>query len=478
MGLCLLVGCPGAPAEPESTDTSRTSSGLTEGGSTTAALPTTMVLTGGPAPDTAGLPGTTGTLATTEGGEPGTSTGGPDPGSDTGTPAADGGVPDVPYVGPPCTRSFRAAPGDTNADKLEAAIAEAITDRCFDPPMEDPPAATMGPKQPQGVVRIEFAADSDLEVGGNALIFDRPVELADGLRIEVDAGVRLVYTHYLDGALFNLDKRRDITISRGDPAHGQGIRAGRFVIDASTAPPNAGKMIARAVWLKDTDRFLVEHVHTIQSWRTDTAAMIFNGSPATAAPRNGIYRHHSNEGSPQGYGPNQITSLNHSYIHDLWSEGGTTCRFETDGNHSGVHDVIVDHIFGRHGNRVLVLMPYDKSSDTITVTRVRGFNMYEGIHVGDHAGSGLFTGVTISDGCIVAGPDAQQQVKTGEYPNPFPLTASRAAVEWGAAPGTDVTVTAIGYTEADGKFSAGPGPAEHGVDPDVPCTAELAQQGP
>ncbi|MEZ4450487.1 MAG: hypothetical protein R3B09_13490 [Nannocystaceae bacterium] len=390
------------------------------------------------------------------------------------------GALDEPYVGPPCTRSFRAAPGASDADKLEAAIADAITDRCFLPPVEEPPASAMGPKEAQGVVRIEYDPRSPDFAGANALLFDRPVALEDGLRIEIDAGVRLVYTHYENGALFNLDKRRDVTLTRGDPAHGEGRRAGRYVLDASTDPPpvdGVTKMIARAVWLKDTDRFLVEHVHTVQSWRTDTAAIIFNGSPTSAAPRNGIYRHHSNEGSPQGYGPNQITSLNDSYIHDLWSEGGTTCRFETDGNHSGVHRVIVDLIYGQRGNRVLVLMPYEESSDTLTVTRIRGVGMYEGIRVGDQPGDGIFTGVTVDDGCIVAGDDAQSQVKTGDYPDPFPLQVSRAVVEWGPPMGTDVTITGIGYSEADAKFKPGPGPVEHGVDAEVPCTKEFAQSG-
>jgi hypothetical protein len=58
-----------------------------------------------------------------------------------------------------------------------------------------------------------------------------------------------------------------------------------------------------------------------------------------------------------------------------------------------VHRVVVDRIYGQKGNRVLVLMPYEKSSDTLTITDVRGVSMFEGIHVGDHTGAGLFTGV-------------------------------------------------------------------------------------
>lgn len=387
----------------------------------------------------------------------------------------------VPYQEPPCTKSFRDAPGASSADKLEAAVAEAAADRCFDPPAEDGPAAGKGPAQAQGVVRIAFDPSSPDYTGANRLIVDRPVALDSRLRLEIDAGILIVYNHYTDGALFKLSGLSDITITRGDPAHGEGVRAGRFVVDTSTDPLPAGSpdpMRARVIWLQDTERFLIEHFHTIQSWRTDSAAVVFNGGTEATSPRFGIYRHHSNEGSPQGYGPNQITSLYDSYIHDLWSEGGTTCRMETDGNHSGVHRVVADRLYGRNGNRVLVLMPYEKSSDTITISDVRGVSMFEGIHVGDQAGAGLFTGVTVTGGCIVAGPSAQAPVPTGEYPDPSPVQVSREAVHWGAAQGTDVTITAIGYSEEAASFLQGPGSAAHGVDGAVPCSAAIAEQGP
>src|SRR6185312_12427337 len=110
------------------------------------------------------------------------------------------------------------------------------------------------------------------------------------------------------------------------PSMGSGRTAGKFIVDTSDAPSASRRM---AVILTNTTAFLVEWLHTIQSPVTASAAVVIRGRPGAS---NGIYQHHSNEGSPPGYGPNQIGSLRHAYIDDIWSDGGTSLRLETDSN--------------------------------------------------------------------------------------------------------------------------------------------------
>jgi hypothetical protein len=248
-------------------------------------------------------------------------------------------------------------------------------------------------------------------------------------------------------------------------------------------------MFARAIRLRNVDRFQIEHLHTIQSLKTATAAVIFAGQPATRAPRNGIYRHHSNEGSPQGYGPNQIVSLSDSYIYDLWSDGGTTLRMETDGNASGVHRVFVQDVYGQNGNRVAVLMPTLASSDDVRIFNVRGVSMYEGVRIGAprEGTNHTLTNVTVQGGCIVAGTQAQEQVPNEECPDPSPRQTSRA-VTWDKSNQTPPFDTSgfsgIGYDEPgedpeEISFLCDPllPPPQPGVDPTVECNEDLARNG-
>jgi hypothetical protein len=303
------------------------------------------------------------------------------------------------------------------------------------------------------------------------------------VRIEVDSGIRFD----LEAArLFDLTGLTNVTITHGDASMGSGRTAGKFIVDTSDAPTASKRT---AVLLSNTTAFLVEWLHTVQSPVTGTAAVVMRGRPG---PSNGIYQHHSNEGSPPGYGPNQIGSLRNGYIDDIWTDGGTALRLETDSNVAGVHNVTAENIFGQNGNRVIALSPHCADSDNVTIRHVYGVSMIDGIRLAATSAQdrnpttgvlcdgiatghpGHFTGTTVTDGCTVAGTNAEQNYGSDVYHDVPPRTTSENVISNVSTAGTDVTISGMGYDQSAAAFSLGTGSP---VDPSVPCSASIARSG-
>ena len=199
---------------------------------------------------------------------------------------------------------------DVTPASLTSAIAQAAADRQYQPDPATGPAAGLGPNAAQGVVHIAREPGAPAFGGANVIAIGSLVTMQSNVRVEVDSGIRFD----LEAArLFDLTGLANVTITHGDPSMGSGRTAGKFIVDISDAPTASKRM---AVLLTNTTAFLVEWLHTIQSPVTGTAAVVMRGRPG---PSNGIYQHHSNEGSPPGYGPNQIGSLRNAYIDDIWT---------------------------------------------------------------------------------------------------------------------------------------------------------------
>lgn len=374
----------------------------------------------------------------------------PEDASEEDAESAESGAKACAYTPTPNAIDYRTAtcagPKASPAERLTCALELAAASPTFTPPL-DP--SGLGPRQKQGVVRITFDASSPPYQGKNAIDLSTLaggnktfVGMPSNTRLEVDSGVRLVYGDgAINGQLFDWDGVHDVTITRGSPCHDRG----RFVVDLKSAVAPDDK--ARFVSLHDVDRFLIEHVHTIAQYSPDVGGQgSGNGSGAPTIlfhanevnqlpPRHGLYRHHSNQGSAAGWGANQIASLSHSLVEDIWTDGGDAIRFETSTGTVGSHDVTVRHVFAQNGNVAVAFTPHDASSSGVHVSDVHALGMYVGIGAfgtGNGAGIGVFTDTTVDDACIVAGADAQGQTDPDD---------SSAAVVLKTAEDADVTVT-------------------------------------
>ncbi|MEO6953142.1 MAG: hypothetical protein ABI321_15180 [Polyangia bacterium] len=376
------------------------------------------------------------------------------------------------YVATPGAIEFRDMAGTDAVAKLEAAIAAAV-------PVFQPPAYPMGhgPTQAQGVVHIAFDPGSNEGQGTNALVLDSPIAFPSHVRLEVDSGVTLVWGSTTPGAMFVWDGVTDVTITRGNPCHGVGVSAGRFVVDLTM--PNVGAK--RFISLIDVDRWLIEQVHTLSEFQAYTqtmsanaaTAITFNGKAADACPREGVYREHSNSGSGPSWGPNQIQSLFDSYIADIWTDGGAALRMESGttnagpGMYVGVHHVTAEHIFGQNGSYVVSLTPHHTPSDDVHITDVRGVSMYLGLvfqksNDPTAVPAQVFTNTTVQGGCIIGGPDAQSPAVQGT------TVGSVSAVFDAQSPASSITYDGIAV---GGTFTGVPGGTGS-------CTLAEATNGP
>ena len=390
--------------------------------------------------------------------------------------AAGGGV-ECSYTPTPGAIDFRTAdcggPSADASERLSCALAMAAANPTFDPPA-DP--SGYGPTQTQGVVRIALDPRDPPYMGENAIELVTTVDgnntfvaMPSNTRLEIDSGIRLIYgDDSVNGQLFHWDSVHDVTITRGDPCHDRG----RFVVDLRSQVAQDAK--ARFVALHDVSRFLLEHMHTIAQYHPDSGPGGGNGSGAPTIlfhaasngqpPREGLYRHHSNQGSAAGWGANQIASLSSSHIEDIWTDGGNAIRFETSTGFIGSRQVTVEHVYAQNGNAAVAFTPHDASSDEIHVTDVRAKSMYLGVGAfgqGPAAGIGLFTATTVEDACVVAGNQAQGDEDPAQ---------SAAAVLIKTAEGADVSVTAA---YAAGNFTSN----NVGAGTDPACSASTVGEG-
>ena len=372
---------------------------------------------------------------------------------------------------------------DVTPSSLTSAIAQAATDRRYQPDPATGPAAGLGPNAAQGVVHIAREPGAPAFGGANVIPIGSLVTMRSNVRVEVDSGIRFDLEAV---RLFDLTGLANVTITHGDPSMGSGRTAGKFIVDTSDAPVASKRM---AVLLTNTTAFLVEWLHTIQAPVTGTAAVVMRGRPG---PSNGIYQHQSNEGSPPGYGPNQIGSLRNAYIDDIWTDGGTALRLETDSNVTGVHDVTAENLFGQNGNRVVALSPHCADSDHVTIRHIFGVSMIDGIRLAATSAQdrnpttgilcdgiatghpGHFTSTTVTDGCVVSGTNAEQNYGSDVYHEVPPRTTSENVISNVSTAGTDVTISGIGYDQSAAPFWLGTGSP---VDASVPCSASIARSG-
>ena len=331
-------------------------------------------------------------------------------------------------------------------------------------------AAGLGPSAAQAVVRIVYAAGQGDFTRANSIVLTGSIRLLSNVRLEIDSGVRLARAGgwTASGALVDLSGATNVTLTAGDRSHGGTVSmagrslAGRFLLDTSAAP--RASRWQGIVLSNGTGAFLVERFHTKQSMVTNTAAVV---ARSYAAPHDGVYQHHSNSSSPFGYGPNQLVSLRRAYIFDIWTEGGTALRFETDGNAAGVHSIVAERLVARSGSRAISLTPHCQQNDHVTIRDIRAESPYYGVTLGGtpsgslpacRTNRGRFLTTVIEDACFVAGHTAQAPVGVGSFdPAPDPVDSNKA-VDDRSPTNDDITLRRVYYSQAITRFTAGPGP--------------------
>lgn len=387
-------------------------------------------------------------------------------------------------------------PGEIHVDaahasswSINAALVRAQADRTFHPPVRKyGPVAGLGANAPQGIVRIVRSSSSPPFAGANRIVLTSPIQMRSNTRLEVDDGITLVYGWQSNGSMFDLTGLTNVTVTHGraDDLRLPGIDRRRFRIDLATGAPRGSSR--RAFFLLGTSHWSIQWFHSIQAQVTNSAAVVSHGT-LWQSPSYGVYRHQTNTGSPQGYGPNQLTSLSHVYINDIWTQGGTALRLETDGLASGVHYLYADGLYGENGNRTVALTPHCTDSDHVTITNVGGISMREGVKLGATSNEdyrsgalcrgvnsghpGRFTATTVDEGCFVAGKIAQDGVLPGQFPDPAPRTVSSSVVASVAPTGTQVALSALGFDQTLASFKVAP--KGGGVSGLQPCNSQVAR---
>lgn len=186
--------------------------------------------------------------------------------------------------------------------------------------------------------------------------------------------------------------------------------------------------------------FLIENVLSIQNgenqitgttvaWPTSARAVIRMharpnspvGTGSYLQPKRGVVRDQVNVNSPRGYGPNQVNGANDVTFENIYSNGGTALRLETDGSTNGQglpkFGATVDHLIGRNivgvnCNRAVSLSPHGQRNGTVDISGVWAYSCNQGVIASLDADMlpgyfGTFDNATVTDVHVVAGAQSQ-----------------------------------------------------------------------
>lgn len=176
------------------------------------------------------------------------------------------------------------------------------------------------------------------------------------------------------------------------------------------------------------------HEESITPWPTSSRAVFQlysrRDSPIRGPyynPKDGRVLNQVNIASPRGYGPNQVNSAQDVAFDNLFSEGGTTLRLETDGSQTAaglptrgsmVDGIRARHIVGLDCNRAVALVPHSQHNGSVVISDVRAYSCAEAV-IGRLQSNlppsrrGDFGPVHVSDVLAVAGNKAQLQGQGG-----------------------------------------------------------------
>ncbi len=214
-----------------------------------------------------------------------------------------------------------------------------------------------------------------------------------------------------------------------------------FTFDLDPAVTNANNLVAGVLAL-NVDGFLISHVFSIQNdsqpasasptnaeWWPGTrkAALMLRARRDTPIdgsafydPHNGTINDWYNVHGPRGYGPNQVTSGHNVAFADLFSQGGTTLRLETDNSDgttfgSEVRSLTANHVVGQQCNRAVSFAPHEQDNTGVAVSNVTATGCFQGVIESVDEGApiakrGSFLNSTLTNVTVVGGTGAQLAV--------------------------------------------------------------------
>lgn len=336
---------------------------------------------------------------------------------------------------------------DTSAFAHAIARARAKAPNCF----------THGPTgAPQAVVHVPAGVYhlADLRIGSN-------------VRLEVDAGATLepvalaappatpdatplisvgnrlprrpaVVNVSVVGVGADLDARKQAAYAQGGPITSFDLSAD-FTMDLDPVDTNSSNYV-RGIDVTQVEGFVIQNVLALQNgtdqaagttfaWPTSGRQVLAFHAPAKSPlagpflePENGEVRNIVDLNAPRGFGPTQVNAGVGLDFRQIYSEGGTALRIETDDSMNGRGELVkgaeVDRltasdIVGVNCNRAVSLSPHAQRNGSVSVDGVWAYSCNESVvaafdEKAARAGNpGSFSSATVTDVSVDGGPLAQ-----------------------------------------------------------------------
>jgi Pectate lyase superfamily protein len=218
-----------------------------------------------------------------------------------------------------------------------------------------------------------------------------------------------------------------------------------FTLDLDPKATNANNLVA-GLMAMNVDGFLVANVFSIQNdfepstvpnsnagwWPSSRKAALtlrsrsdtpIDGS-AFYDPHNGTITNWYNVDSPPGFGTTQLESGHVLDLSQIYSQGGTALRLETDNSNlrkfgSELRSIVADDIEGVDCNRAVSFSPHFQMNYDVSVTDVEAISCYQGVVEAvstniPKARRGAFLYSTISGVTVRSGSQAQDSDLNGD----------------------------------------------------------------
>jgi hypothetical protein len=253
------------------------------------------------------------------------------------------------------------------------------------------------------------------------------VKLKPNVRLEVDAGAELMQAGgptAKPARLFILDgpataALRNVSIVgvgssaiAGDhakpmPASGWDVSRD-FTLNLDPAATNSSPSV-RGVDVRNVDGFVISHVLIFQNKSTTSGQAPDSQKAAIGLtsdsfsplggpyydPHNGIISDIYALNGPGGYGPDQVDSAHNVAITNVYSDGGTALRLETQAS-KGQYGAMINGLTAStitcdHGNRAVSFSPHAQANRNVTVSGVTATDCNQAVKVSGYLEPGLTT---------------------------------------------------------------------------------------
>jgi len=341
--------------------------------------------------------------------------------------------------------------GDANVDAdATNAFALAISDalrstlRFANGPSGGPQAVVYVPEGSYRLNGLALPSNVRLEIDAKAvlepIVKPRAFTAADPIQL-IQLGTHDKANQIKNVSIVGVNTGTSTLKERAAPLYNNQDISGYFTVDLDPVDSGASNDYAFATLINVQD-FLISGLYVIQNntipscTKADATCPVTRGPypmPTTARaavvykpsnqsglppgpfydPTNGTLANMYTIHAPYGFGPTQIASGHNLTFTDLFSDGGTTLRLETDDTNKyyggEVKTVSARGIVGKNCNRPLSLSAHKQANSDVHVSDVSSVNCNDGlVQSADNAtSSGTFLNSTIDGFTVIGGATAQ-----------------------------------------------------------------------